>query len=385
MSTPAAPLEKPTGHDDILKPPPQVEGGNFTDLDKRLEQAVKADDSAAVVEGESATDFLRRQEGIEPTAKAKSENPAPADPPVDNLDDLSKIVETPTVDPAATAIPESGKKSKEDNIAELRKARDEALAQVQAVQKERDEAIQRSVKFEEELEKAAFEKSPKFREKYQEPYNRAVDTAKATAKDLGVDESVAERALALRGKDRVAYIDEQLGGGAAAAALLNSCLDADRNRGALDAALGDYKAKAVEMAQEAKVEEARFFGKVTDDLTALFERAGKSLSCFRKTGDPENDKAVDARIQQATAIYLDKAPESEKALVPMFAVVAKDALARAVKAEAELAKYKARAASSAAAEPGIAGNRAESSTPANSGTPKGAKQAIHEALRNMGV
>jgi len=110
-------------------------------------------------------------------------------------------------------VESKGKKSKEDNIAELRK---KAEAYEETLKTKDTEVLtykEKLEKLEAELERTAFERSPKFKNKYETPYNASIEAASAFAKEIADDASIAEKALSLKGRERLEFIDESFGGG----------------------------------------------------------------------------------------------------------------------------------------------------------------------------
>jgi hypothetical protein len=108
------------------------------------------------------------------------------------------------------------KKTKDDSVAELRKRAESYEADAKEKEAKLAEYQSKLEQLEQTLEKTAFEKSPKFKEKFLAPFEGSVQTALEFAKEYAGDESIAERALSLKGKERIDFIDDSFGGAAAA-------------------------------------------------------------------------------------------------------------------------------------------------------------------------
>ena len=156
-----APIEKMSIKSLGELPDPSVAGANgFEQLDSQTsEEFLKSMEPDSTIS----------EEPIEKKKKQKAEKvESTNDFSLDDLDlskDPEPVVET------------KGKKSKEDNIAELRK---KAEAYEETIKTKDTEVLsykEKLEKLEAELERTAFERSPKFKNKYETPYNDSVQKA----------------------------------------------------------------------------------------------------------------------------------------------------------------------------------------------------------------
>lgn len=294
--------------------------------------------------------------------------------------DISDIDLSKDPDPVVEEKPK-GKKSKEDNIAELRKKAEAYEESLKAKDTEVATYREKLEKLEGELERTAFERSPKFKEKYEQPYKDAISKASDFAKEIGEDEGIAEKALSLKGRERINFIDESFGGGAASAMFLNLINDADAKRGSLEGALQDYRTTA----NQIQVAEQQAQIQTVETINKNFDRVQKHLAqkseFFRLTGDEDHDKAVNDRIEAARNIIHGNASQNEMAVAPFLAVIAREAVAENEKLKAELGKYKNRAAQDAKVQPRISKGSSSDSESESRGKPKSALDAIRSQLR----
>ncbi len=272
------------------------------------------------------------------------------------------------------------KKSKEDNIAELRKKAETYELEAKSKEEKLSEYQRKLEELEGELERTAFERSPKFKEKFQAPYETAVSNAVQFAKEIADDERIAEKALSLKGRERIEFIDESFGGGAAAAQFLTLINDADAKRGSLEAAMSDFRATSKTLVQE----EENQRNQVNERIKRNFERVSNHLASksdfFRKGDDEDANKIVDQRIKAAESILMGTASENDMMVAPFLAVIAKEAVSENEKLKAELAKYKNRAKADASVQPRI--NRSSSDEDSRNSKPKSALDSIRAQLRN---
>ena len=275
------------------------------------------------------------------------------------------------------------KKSKEDNIAELRKKAEAYEESLKAKDTEVQSYREKLEALEGELERTAFEKSPKFRERYQQPYSEAVDSAVEFAKEFAEDASIAEKALSLKGKERLEFIDESFGGGAAAAQFLSLINNADAKRGALEGALENYKDTHQEIINAETQQQMQTVETINKNFDRVAAHLANKSEFFRITGDDDHDKSVKARIEAAKNIIHGNASQNEMAVAPFLAVIAKEAVEENSKLKAELAKYKSRAAEDAAVQPRISKGAIESAESDTIGKPKSALASIRSQLRGI--
>jgi len=363
-----------------IKAKPKIERTNLKSLEDLPDVAIPVPAGMDEVNTQEADSFLKQMDGgstiDEPVEdkkpSSKPESKTSSDFDISDLD-LSK-------DPEPVEE-KSKKKSKEDNIAELRKKAEAYEESLKAKDTEVQTYREKLEKLEGELERTAFEKSPKFRERYQAPYNTSIENATAFAVEFTDDASIAEKALSLKGKERLEFIDESFGGGAAAAQFLSLVNDADSKRGALEGALENYKATHQEIVASEQQEQFKTVEAINKNFDRVAAHLANKSEFFRMTGDDENDKAVKARIEAAKNIIHGNASQNEMTVAPFLAVIAKEAVEENAKLKAELAKYKNRAAADVATQPRI--TRGSSDTEGDTkGKPKSALDSIRSQLRS---
>jgi hypothetical protein len=325
----------------------------------------------------TSSEFLKHLEGgeneiEEPKQEKKVEKKSLADLSIDDLD-LSK-----DEDPILDEKPK--KKSKEDNIAELRKKAEAYELEAKGKEEKLSEYQRKLEEMEATLEKTAFEKSPKFRDKFQAPYEQAIQNAVAYAQEMADDAKIAERAFSLKGKERIEFIDEAFGGGAAASQFLELINDADRKRGSLESAIENYRSTNQALIQEEENERNSFNEKLTKNFDRVANHLSNQSDFFRKGDDDEANKMVEERFAAAKNIFLGTASKNDMAIAPFLAVIAKDAVDKLSQVEAELAKYKTRAKQAASVQPRI--NRS-SSDEESSSKPKSALDSIRNQLKGL--
>ena len=350
---------------------------NLQDIPDNIDGSV---DPSAVPAGfdevpeQTTADLLKTLEGGEvesPKEKKKAVKEPENNFSIDDLDltkDPEPITET------------KGKKTKEDNIAELRKKAESYEETLKSKDSEVASYREKLEKLEAELERTAFERSPKFKEKYEAPYQDAVKQAADFAQEIGDDASIAERALSLKGKERINFIDETFGGGAAASQFLSLINNADEKRRGLEGALQDYRATAQELAVDAQAQNQQTSQTIKANFEKVKAHLANKLDYFRPTGDPETDKLVQQRVERAYKIVEGTASQNEIMVAPFLAQVAKEAVDEVASLKAELAKYKSRAAADAAVQPRINRGSVDDGESVR-GKPKGVLDAIRSQLR----
>jgi hypothetical protein len=330
---------------------------------------------------QDANDYLKQMEGgtTEPTEKKSKKTKEVKEEKVESTDsfDISDLDLSKDIEP----VEAPKKKSKEENIAELRKKAEAYEESLKAKDTEVLSYREKLEKLEGELERTAFERSPKFKDKYEAPFASSVDNAKAFAKEFGDDESIADKALSLKGRDRIDFIDESFGGGAAAGQFLSLINDADSKRGALEGALENYRATANEINQAEQQQNIQIVEEVNTNFERMTNHLAKKSDFFRMTGDDDNDKLVKQRIEAARAIIHGNATQNEMTVAPFLAVIAREAVAENDKLKAELAKYKSRAKEDIAVQPRISKGSADGDDGEVRGKPKSAMEAIRSQLR----
>lgn len=386
---PAAPAEKPSDLSQLerqLKSKPNLQPRtDFKSLDQIPDSVVQPQvaTNMDVVPEQSVNDFLKQIENKkntgpveeEPQQESKAEQVKSKDESFDFSDiDLSKDPE-----PVAPVEEKKGKKSKDDNFAELRKKAEAAELELKTRDEKLAEYQKKLEDMEATLERTAFEKSPKFRDKFEAPYQAAVGDAVEFARLYAEDPSIAEKALSLKGRERIDFIDESFGSGAAAAAFLSKVEAADAARGKLETALTDYRTTNNQLQQD----EIQQREKVTQTINKTFDRvlghlANKS-DYFRKGDDSDYNSMVDKRVEAARAIIHGTASENDMAVAPFLAVIAKDAVEENAKLKAELVKYKERVKKDVAVAP--APRRGSGEEGVTLGKPKGAIDSIKSYFR----
>jgi len=276
---------------------------------------------------------------------------------------------------------EPKKKSKEDNIAELRKKAEAYEESLKAKDTEVLTYKEKLEKLEGELERTAFERSPKFKNTYEQPYKTAVDAATEFAREIAEDETIAEKALSLKGRERISFIDESFGGGAASAQFLSLINDADQKRNALETALGDYRTTANQLQAAEQESQAKTLETINKNFDRVTEHLAQKSEFFRLTGDEDHDKLVKSRLEKAKNIIHGNASQQELAAVPHLAVIASEFASENAKLKAELAKYKNRAAEDAKVQPRISKGSTSDEEVSHRGKPKSALEAIRAQLR----
>jgi len=358
--------------------PPKIERPDYSSLDAENPTPVGIEEVSDV----SSEEFLRQIDAKdEPVAEEKkSEKKTKETKQIKTLDDLNIDDLDLSKDPEPV-VEKPTKKSKEDNIAELRKKAEAYELDAKSKEQKLAEYQKKLETIEAELERTAFERSPKFKEKFQAPYEESISKAMAFAQEYAEDISVAEKALSLKGKERLEYIDEAFGGGAASAQFLSLVNDVDGKLGSLTEAMNNHKETAIKITQEEENQRKANTEKIIRNFDRVAEHLASKTEFFRKGDDEEANAEVENRIKAAKAIMLGEATENDMMMTPFLAVMAKDAISKLAKVEAELEKYKARAKSDSAVQPRI--NRASSDDESKSSKPKSALESIRSSLRGL--
>ena len=358
---------------------PPLEKMNIKSLGELPDPSAGGSNGFEQLDSQTSEEFLKSmepnqtisEEPIEKKKKQKSETvEIKNDFSLDDLD-LSKDPEP---------IVETKKKSKEDNIAELRK---KAEAYEETLKTKDTEVLsykEKLEKLETELERTAFERSPKFKDKYETPYNTSVQKASEFAKEIADDATIAEKALSLKGRERLEFIDESFGGGAVASQFLQLINDADSKRNALDGALTDYRSTASTLQAEEQAELSSTSETINKNFDRVSQHFANKIEWFRKGDDEDHNKEVDRRVSAARNIIQGNATQNEMMAAPFLAVIAKEAVDENAKLRAEIAKYKARVAETISVEPRITRGELSDSDRAGS-KPKSAMDAIRAQLR----
>ena len=357
-----------------LNTKPKIERTDLKALEQLPDVAQPSVGNLEEVKQMDAEEFLKQMDGgnTGPVEDEKPEKKAVKETSTDAFDldgiDFSKDPEPLEEKPK--------KKSKEDNIAELRKKAEAYEESLKAKDTEVSSYREKLEKLEGELERTAFERSPKFKDKYEQPYKTAIEEAAKFAEEIGDDASIAEKALSLKGRERIEFIDDSFGGGAAAAQFLQLVNNADAKRGSLE----NYRATSQELVAAEQQEQYQTIEAINKNFDRVKDHLASKSEFFRTTGDEEHDKAVNARIEAARNIIHGNASQNEMAAAPFFAVIARDAVNENERLKAELAKYKSRAAADAAVQPRISRGSTDTDTEVR-GKPRSALDAIRSQLR----
>jgi hypothetical protein len=333
---------------------------------------------------QDANDYLKQMDGgttDEPTKNSKKTKVVVKEEAIEVNDNSFDVSDLDLTKEPSPIVETKTKKSKEDNIAELRKKAEAYEESLKAKDTEVSSYREKLEKLEGELERTAFERSPKFKDKYEAPFASSVDAAKAFAEEFADDATIAEKALSLKGRERIEFIDESFGGGAAAGQFLSLVNDAEGKRGALEGALENYRATATEIDQAEQQHSLKIVEEVNTNFDRMTNHLAKKSDFFRMTGDDDNDKLVTQRIEAARAIIHGNATSNEMTVAPFLAVIAREAVAENDKLKAELAKYKSRAKEDAAVQPRISKGSSSDLDDDVIGKPKSALDSIRSQLR----
>lgn len=328
---------------------------------------------------QDANDYLKQMEGgtTEPTEKKSKKTKESIEKAIESVSDsfdISDLDLSKDIEP----VEAPKKKTKEENIAELRKKAEAYEESLKAKDTEVLTYREKLEKLEAELERTAFERSPKFKEKYEAPFASSVDNAKAFAKEFAEDEAIAEKALSLKGRERIDFIDESFGGGAAAGQFLSLINEAESKRGALEGALENYRATANEINQAEQQQSIKIVEEVNTNFERMTHHLAQKSDFFRMTGDDDNDKLVKQRIEAARAIIHGNATQNEMTVAPFLAVIAREAVTENDRLKAELAKYKSRAKEDIAVQPRISKGSSD-----DDGEVRGKPKSIMESIRSQ--
>jgi hypothetical protein len=331
---------------------------------------------------QDANDYLKQMEGgtTEPTekkSKKTKEVKAIEEEKVTDSFDISDIDLSKDVEP----VEAPKKRSKEENIAELRKKAEAYEESLKAKDAEVLTYREKLEKLEGEIERTNFERSSTFKKNYEAPFVALVDKAKAFAQELGDDASIAEKALSLTGRERIDFIDESFGGGAAAGKFALLLDEADSKREELNYALANSKETAYKVQQAEEEQSLKIVEEVNTNFERMTNHLAKKSDFFKMTGDDDNDKLVKQRIEAARAIIHGNATQNEMTVAPFLAVIAREAVAENDKLKAELAKYKSRAKEDIAVQPRISKGSSDDDDGDVKGKPRSAMEAIRSQLR----
>jgi len=330
---------------------------------------------------QDANDYLKQMEGgtTEPAEKKSKKAKEVKEEKVESVDsfDISDIDLSKDVEP----VEAPKKRSKEENIAELRKKAEAYEESLKAKDAEVLTYREKLEKLEGEIERTNFERSSTFKKNYEAPFVALVDKAKAFAQEFGDDASIAEKALSLTGRERIDFIDESFGGGAAAGKFAILLDEADSKREELNYALANSKETAYKVQQAEEEQSLKIVEEVNTNFERMTNHLAKKSDFFKMTGDDDNDKLVKQRIEAARAIIHGNATQNEMTVAPFLAVIAREAVAENDKLKAELAKYKSRAKEDIAVQPRISKGSSDDADGEPKGKPRSAMEAIRSQLR----
>jgi len=370
---------------------PKLEPIDYAALEKNPNQVTNPEDVIEMDSDEFLKHLDRGETDPEPTATeddakepVKDTKKASKKAAVEekfSLDDIDLLSDP---DEPQEPVADKKPKSKEENFADLRKKAETYENEVKSKEAKLAEYEAKVRELEETLEKTAFEKSPKFQSKFQEPYEKAVASAAAFAKEFAEDEDVANRALSLKGKERVEYIDAVFGGGASASEFLSLIKDAEGKRESLEGAIANYKQTYSEFIQEDETSRI----KAEEHTNRLFDRVSanlaKNLEYFRTSDNEEHNQRVQARLEEARKIVMNTASPNKMAAAPFLAVIAEDLISENNKLRAENSRYKNRVREDSSVEPRIKrASTDDESDDTVARKPVSGLDAIRNRLRNL--
>jgi hypothetical protein len=362
-----------------LKHKPKLDRIDYKSLDLIPDAAATTPTSLDIVPESQLNDYLKSIEvGSEVREKTtEKEEPVSESPIVDSMDlsDINFSEDEPVQEDKS-----KGKKSKQDNIAELRKKAESYEAEVKSRDEKLAEYQKRLDDMEAQLEKTAFEKSPKFQKTFQQPYEAAIEKANEFAK-LYTDESITEKALSLQGKERIDFIDESFGGGAASAQFLSFIDKADQKRGDLETAINNYKETSSQFIEQDIQERNSSYDKLNTNFDKIANRIASKVEYFRKGDDADHNKKVEERLLSVKNIVNGTASENDLIVAPFMAAMAKDLIAENKRLVEENSRYKNRVSRDNAATPTIKRGASNDGDMVRGGKPKGALDSIKSYFR----
>lgn len=344
-------------------------------LDQDIDKQMNPDLSNVPMDAKQSSTLLM----VKPNA------PAVEKPPVSEsskglLDDL----ETPISEPAK--LVEKPVKSRADQFSELKALREAAEARATTAERELEKARKggtdaetfrtRAEQAERELEKAALERSPRYQAAYVQKPKELIEQAKELAKEFEVSESTIDQALALNGKPRRDFIDQNFNSGSAVSeitGILHTIDDIFKSRNSeLEnhkvALEKDFKAQQDELAARGiQTTEARI-QKFESLLQNVAEKVGAP---FKKTGEAERDSIVESNLKMARSLVDGTATPEDQAVAPYLAVAAREYMRLSKTQAAHISKLEARLKEYGDHEP--LGTHAElgSERPSSGGKPMG--------------
>lgn len=302
------------------------------------------------------------------------------------LENLESASEPPVEPPKkvtpteSIAILKSKREAAEKEAADLRVE----LEKTRKNQTDADGYKTRAEQAEQELAKAAVERSPAFRRQFIDKPKELIEQAKGLAKELEVPENIVDQASALHGKERREFIDSNFSSPSAVSeitGILHAVDDLIKQRNSeLDnhkAALEKYEKQQQEsLAQQGIQTREAYLQKFESKLPEVAERVGAP---FKKTGEAAHDSQVDENLKLARSLADGTANEDDMAVVPYLAVAALSQMRHNKVLAAEVEKLRARLKAYGDVEP--SGSHADSANErqqSNGGKPKGIMARANE-------
>jgi uncharacterized protein YaaQ len=149
----------------------------------------------------------------------------------------------------------------------------------------------------------------------------------------------------------------------------------------MDSAIADYQKTNQVLIEEEQKQQSQTLEKINRNFEKVYDHLASKSEFFRKGDDEDHNKLVESRVEAARKIIMGTASKNDQMVAPFLAVVAKEAVAKVEKLEAELAKYKNRAASDAAVQPRINRSSKDDDGGDKKGKPRSALEAIRAQLR----
>lgn len=267
----------------------------------------------------------------EPPGEGKGEE-EPNTPPLEEEDDIERDLKE------LNDLPK-GEDKKLFNFRQLEKKKQEIEVQLNETKDLLIQREQRIQELEKEIEKVAFERSPKFRNQFATPREEAKTNVETFAEETIGEKGVVEKALSLKGKERAEFIDDKFGSGAAAAEFVHLLRKYEDKNNSYQKALEDNnQTKALLEAEEKEnlVDALRGFDSTRKVLS-------ERLTLFKEIeGNEEHNKLVKQRIAKARSIVTGEASDDDVLYAPFLAVVALEYIKETKNLRTELQKYKQR-------------------------------------------
>jgi hypothetical protein len=408
MPPEAATIEAPDTSAPVTTETPTILGANPHET---FRNAMKAEADAAGARSQRTDPDTPTPESKSPeTVKAKTEakSPETVKPSADDIPEslLKPAVATEkTADDAPPELPASTSKSVREHfqkqgeyfktklaktseeVATLRQQLEAAassngkpsadhIAALEAVTKQRDELNAR-------LERIAYQESPAFHEKFTAREERLRGVAEKIFEDVGADKSILSQALAMSGKRRDEFLDEQDIGATTKARLASVLgqLDVLADERTADVATSREKLstmRAQEMAQQ-KAAEERQTAEEKSVLQGILKTASETGIAFRKVeGNDAWNKAVEERLEMVNQLAFGNNDIKTVMEHAVAAVEAKVIGRLNEKLMAENAALREKVAGMSAVEPGMNGR----DKPAASDEERIAKMSPDERARD---